>query len=692
MGGVVAVDMAKAFDTLSHGFMLEVFRFLNFGPNLIRWLRLYGENRKACIILDNNELSESFALERCRAQGDNISPNTFNFADQILIWKIELDPNVAGVWQNFRIPIEINANDTSFFACEANRETNKNESMADDNTTLALLTTENLGELRRILDEFGNISGLRCNYDKTCILKVGQQPAANINTHGFIFSDVITLLGMEVKRELSNQDEIFEKIHEKILGIARFWDLFKLSLPGRISIVKTLMLPQLNYLGSILSPSPNLLSSIQDTVDNFAKKNLRVASDRLYLPASHGGLGLIHLQTYLDAQKCSWISRASKKCIDNWRYDLKKLSPNEDISKIRLSDVDKTQHPIIFNLVSAFTKLIENHAKVNGNYKLAYIFENGAFRFGENERLLDKSFFGAGFYTRYKNVIRNLRFCDCFEGQNFKTVEQFAQMGLPLSMNNWLCLRGALNKAKKNYKKPDPVLENKCEPLLNFLLKIKRGSKKIREVLTADAINQSKPVDLLIVESFARITNTTVPDDTVLKTVLGLWNKVYFTNDFREFLFKQRNNTLGIGARVAHFDENVDDRCTFCRILYPAVQTREEFLHLFRTCPITLGLLRNTVRLWRLPITVPGPDPDPVFENLYWYGIENEENKMELSIYFDLFRYVLWKFKTRRVLPRIAEFISIYTSLLDTILAIKPKIRAKIFNNRLIANVLQALG
>jgi hypothetical protein len=106
--------------------MLEFFRFLNFGPNLIRWLRLYGENRKACIILDNNELSESFPLERCRAQGDNISPNTFNFADQVLIWKIELDPNVAGVWQNFRIPIEINANDTSFFACESNRETNKN--------------------------------------------------------------------------------------------------------------------------------------------------------------------------------------------------------------------------------------------------------------------------------------------------------------------------------------------------------------------------------------------------------------------------------------------------------------------------------------------------------------------------------------------------------------------------------------
>jgi hypothetical protein len=148
-GGVIAVDMAKAFDTLSHGFMLEVFPFLNFGPNLIRWLRLYGENRNACIILDNNELSTPFPLERYRALGDNISPNTFNFADQILIWKIEMDPNIVGAWQNYRIPIEINNKDTSFFACESKRETCKNESMADENTTLALLTTPDPGRFRR---------------------------------------------------------------------------------------------------------------------------------------------------------------------------------------------------------------------------------------------------------------------------------------------------------------------------------------------------------------------------------------------------------------------------------------------------------------------------------------------------------------------------------------------------------------
>jgi hypothetical protein len=283
----------KAFDTLSHRFMVEVFQFLNFGPNLIRWLRLYGENRTACIILDNNEYSRSFPLERCRAQGDNISPNTFNFADQVLIRKIELDPHITGVWQNFLIPPEIEINDTSLFACESNRETGKNESMADDNTTLALLSSSNLLHLRRVLDDYGDISGLRCNYDKTSILKVGPDPAPDLNLHGFSLSDSITLLGMEVKSSLTNEDAIFEGLKEKILGIIRFWDLFRLSLPGRISVIKTLLLPQLNYLGSILNPSTGLLAEIQSIIDAFALKNLRVAESRLYLPPKLGGLGLV---------------------------------------------------------------------------------------------------------------------------------------------------------------------------------------------------------------------------------------------------------------------------------------------------------------------------------------------------------------------------------------------------------------
>jgi hypothetical protein len=102
-----------------------------------------------------------------------------------------------------------------------------------------------------------------------------------------------------------------------------------------------------------------------------------------------------------------------------------------------------------------------------------------------------------------------------------------------------------------------------------------------------------------------------------------------------------------------------------------------------------VGLRRNLIIKFRLQIMAPGADPDPVFDNLYWYGIEEGESKL---FFFDLFIFVLWKFKTRRILPRINDVGDILTNILDTILSLKPKLRTQIFNNRLITNILQALG
>jgi hypothetical protein len=54
-------------------------------------------------------------------------------------------------------------------------------------------------------------------------------------------------------------------------------------------------------------------------------------------------------------------------------------------------------------------------------------------------------------------------------------MRDFADMGIPLNMNNWLLLRGALRKAKIQYGKNDRLLETKQESLLGFLTKQKKG-------------------------------------------------------------------------------------------------------------------------------------------------------------------------------------------------------------------------
>ena len=139
----MAVDMAKAFDTLSNGFLEEVLKFFGFGPEIRKWLMLLGKNRTACILLDNGEISRNFFLERGRPQGDNISPNTFNFCMQILIFRLELDPRIKciprAVPQLHNVP-----NLPNFFLHESNQETSKNEGLADDNSSLILLEVSSL--------------------------------------------------------------------------------------------------------------------------------------------------------------------------------------------------------------------------------------------------------------------------------------------------------------------------------------------------------------------------------------------------------------------------------------------------------------------------------------------------------------------------------------------------------------------
>jgi hypothetical protein len=251
--------MAKAFDTLSHKFLTKVYQFFGFSPNIIKWLNLLGTNREACISLDNNSCSRSFKLGRGRAQGDNISPNTFNFADQILIFKIELDPGIGRVMGPSP---KINApnNNLSQFSQEMNRETSCNESLADDNTTITLLDRHSLTTVKQILNNFANISGLECNFDKSCVMPTSENPDPEdinlINEIGFKYETKITLLGVEIKNTLSNVDEIFQKIKEKIVGLISYWERFRLTLPGRITVAKTFLVSQLNYIGSFLSRLP----------------------------------------------------------------------------------------------------------------------------------------------------------------------------------------------------------------------------------------------------------------------------------------------------------------------------------------------------------------------------------------------------------------------------------------------------
>jgi Reverse transcriptase (RNA-dependent DNA polymerase) len=94
---ILALDMAKAFDTVQHDFAKEVYRFFGISENFTNILCTISTNRTASIMLDDGSLSKPFPLGSGFPLGNNASPNQFNPVMQILIFKIEFDPRILKI-------------------------------------------------------------------------------------------------------------------------------------------------------------------------------------------------------------------------------------------------------------------------------------------------------------------------------------------------------------------------------------------------------------------------------------------------------------------------------------------------------------------------------------------------------------------------------------------------------------------
>ena len=149
------------------------------------------------------------------------------------------------------------------------------------------------------------MSGLVCNFDKTVIMltnPVDEYTRASIQDLDFTISDSFKLLGLAICRNLDNINEIYSELVTKINSLINFWTRFRLTLPGRQTIMKTCLVSQLNYIGCLLPMPDAILVQLQGLINNFVKKNLQVSAERLCLDMEHGGLGIFNLKDFFQAQ------------------------------------------------------------------------------------------------------------------------------------------------------------------------------------------------------------------------------------------------------------------------------------------------------------------------------------------------------------------------------------------------------
>jgi hypothetical protein len=229
-------------------------------------------------------------------------------------------------------------------------------------------------------------------------------------------------------------------------------------------------------------------------------------------------------------------------------------------------------------------------------------------------------------------------------------------------------LQSALLFAKKNNNYgTDPQMEGKSVSV--FLKKIKKGSKQFRQTIDKSRYLGDCPTNLTIVKTFSSITNTRIPSASCLNTVLSSWNKPFFENHFREFLYKFRQNTLRTNDRLAHLLK-VDSNCIFCKCFPTPVINKESFTHLFRTCPFTSNVLLQFLNRNRITL----PENTSTFDESYWYGLINQEVNNSTLLLFDAFRYCIWHFKIRKIAPDPVRFDRLINGLLDDIFYRRPSL------------------
>ena len=166
---LLSLDIKKAFDSIGHQFLSKTLTFYNFGPRMSKWLLLLCTNLKACIKLDNNKKNNYFDLLRGNAQGDIISPFLFLLGYQILLLKLQFDLQIVGTCEPAgALPPNILPQNAQVSCLDS-----KTLAMADDASCLVMMDLQTLTRIKSILTEFGILSGLCCNIEKTVLVPVG---------------------------------------------------------------------------------------------------------------------------------------------------------------------------------------------------------------------------------------------------------------------------------------------------------------------------------------------------------------------------------------------------------------------------------------------------------------------------------------------------------------------------------------
>lgn len=546
-GLLIFIDFQKAFDSLERSFLQSCLESFNFGQSFIRWVSSFYKNIQSCVI-NNGIISDYFTVERGVRQGDPLSPYLFVVAVETLAIAIRQNPMIKG--------ITIDKKETKLLQ------------YADD-TTVVLSDIDSAQTLFRLLDDFKRISGLAVNPSKTEAMWIGSLKENKSKPFGIKWpNEPIKALGVyyTYDQKLLHEKNFIERL-DSVKKLVHIWSARGLSLYGKVTVIKSLIVPKFVYVASLLTIPKWAVQELNRLIFKFlwrgVDKVTRLSTINDY---QKSGLKMIDLETMVKSLRLAWLKRIFSENDSTWknylRYQLKSFGGlflfhcNYDVKDVLIKS------PFYSELLQWWADFRDDFSTDKMRYNI--IWNNKDIRIN-NKPIFYKTFFDNGFL-----LVSDLRF-------DLSIAESHSIIIRKIEKTNFLVWAG-LRYAVPSHLKANPRTSDHTFLTMPPSVIIKNNDFDILK-------KKSKDYYSLLISKKAQLSKNTsalkrdfnLTEDQLEKAFL-LPHIICSEFYVKAFQYKVLNSILYTNTKLYKIGYITDDKCSFC------MYKPETLIHLLFDC------------------------------------------------------------------------------------------------------------
>ena len=515
----------------------------------------------SCVI-NNGFFSQFFHLERGVRQGCPVSPYLYIVVAELLAIMIRKNKNIEGI--------------------DIEGTLHKIMQFADDTTILSMFKQESITAIFQTFDIFEGVTGLKINYDKTELLRIGSL----CNTQAKLYTqkpvnwtnDPLLILGVNVTQSRKDLVEAnFPQLLTKIQNVIKIWSMRNLTIYGKVLLAKSLLISQLTYKLSLLpTPSKEYLKEVNTLISNFIWNNKppRIAREYLLLPLEKGGLNLTDIIFQEKGLKISWV----KRILEETKEDLRKLAnltiPDCDgliwVGNLKASDIDLVR---IGNKGNVWDNILS--AWCSYNYREPNTVEeimNQPLWYNSHIRRQNRPFVIRVLYNKGIAYIKDI--VDTEHGQVMSFSELTVLAGHPQLNLLYNQLVSAIPQRWKQTLRQNYHIDAFTEmiPNVQILCKVGKVTRFIHQKMT-----EKLPVDFSRKVKWESDLNITISEDDWLSFFTNMYEATVY-NKLRFLQFRLLYRTLVTNVQRFKWGTVESDLCSFCGM------APEAYAHLFYNC------------------------------------------------------------------------------------------------------------